>query len=146
MLVLKNEGVGVRKWVMVSVVVLVIAVVSLIVFWTYVTADNALKHDTDRWAVIQDVNSDRIAVEPTSNQTWSQLSQLYSNKSVRWVGGIVEAYGNGWGFRFKPENVTAAEATAEGLQATIKYISENLDYWLGGWAYVSASVTEIHGH
>jgi len=50
-----------------------------------------------------------------------------------------------WGFRFKPETVAVAEVTAEGLQATIQYISENLDYWLDlGWAYVDAKVTEIH--
>ena len=49
------------------------------------------------------------------------------------------------GFRFKPETVAVAEVTAEGLQATIQYISENLDYWLDlGLAYVDAKVTEIH--
>ena len=53
-------------------------------------------------------------------------------------------YDNRWGFRFDPNNVTVAEFTAEGLQATIRYISENLDYWLDGWAYVHAKVTEIH--
>jgi hypothetical protein len=135
-----------KKWLLASLVILVIAVVGAVLVWTFIIADNVLKHDTDRWAVIQDVNGDRIAVEPISNQTWSQLSQLYSNKSVRFVGGIVETYDNKWGFRFKPENVTIAQFTAEGLQATIKYISQNLDYWLGGWAYVSATVTEIHGY
>jgi len=44
-------------------------------------------------------------------------------------------------FRFKPETVTVAEVTAGGLQATIQYISENLNYWLDlGWAYVDAIV------
>jgi hypothetical protein len=40
--------------------------------------------------------------------------------------------------------VTVAEVTAEGLQGTISYISENMDYWLNGWAYVSSKVVEIH--
>jgi len=62
-----------------------------------------------------------------------------------WIGGIVEEYDNKWGFRFRPENVTVARITAGGLQATIQFISGNLDYWLDlGWAYVSAKVTEIH--
>lgn len=57
----------------------------------------------------------------------------------------MEEYGGKWGFRFKPETVTVAEVTAEGLQATIQYVSENLNYWLDlGWAYVDAIVTEIH--
>jgi hypothetical protein len=56
----------------------------------------------------------------------------------------VETYNNSWGFRFKPDTLKTAEVTAEGLQATIKYISENLDAWLDKWAYVDARVTEIH--
>jgi hypothetical protein len=66
------------------------------------------------------------------------------NGTRMFVGGIVEKYGNKWGFRFKPDSVTIAQVTAEGLQATIKYISENLDYWLDGYAYVSSKVVETH--
>jgi hypothetical protein len=59
--------------------------------------------------------------------------------------GIVEECRNKWGFRFRPETVAIAEVTAEGLQATIQHIGENLDYWLDlGLAYVDAEVTEIH--
>jgi hypothetical protein len=104
----------------------------------------ALKHDTDRWAVIMDKEGNQMAVEPLSDEIWEKLAQLCQNKSKRFIGGIVESYESKWGFRFKPENVTVAEFTAEGLQANIRYISENLDYWLGGWAYVSATVTEVH--
>lgn len=134
-----------KKRFLVGVAVLIIAVIGgIVVFWAF-TVDNALKHDTNQWAVIQDINGDRIAVEPTSNQTWLQLTGLYANKSVRWVGGIVEAYTNKWGFRFKPETITIAEVTAEAFQSTLKLISQNLDSWLGGLAYVSATVVEIHG-
>jgi hypothetical protein len=72
------------------------------------------------------------------------MTQLHQNQSTRFVGGIVERYENKWNFRFKPETVTIAEFTAEGLQATIRYISDNLEYWIDGWAYVSARVTQIH--
>jgi hypothetical protein len=104
----------------------------------------ALKHDTYRWAVIADLEGSRVAVEPVSDEIWEKMTQLRQNQSTRFVGGIVERYENKWNFRFKPENVTVAEFTAEGLQATIRYISENLDYWLGSWAYVSVKVTEAH--
>jgi hypothetical protein len=104
----------------------------------------ALTHDTDRWAVILDTEGSRMAVEPVSDGVWEKLVQLHEDQSTRFVGGIVEQYENKWGFRFKPGNVTVAEFTAEGLQATIRYISENLEYWLDGWAYVSSRVTEVH--
>lgn len=122
-----------------------VIIIAGILAWNYLEELNTLKHETNRWAVIEDINGDRIAVEPTSDTVWEQLVQLYENKTVRWIGSIVEEYDNKWGFRFKPENITVAEVTAEGLQTTIRYISENLDYWLDlGLAYVSGKVTEIH--
>jgi len=103
-----------------------------------------LKHNTDRWAVITDREGSQIAVEPMNDTAWIQLTELFQNKSTRFVGGIVEAYGNKWGFRLKPENVRVAEFTAEVLQANIRYVSENLDYWLDTWTYISSTVTETH--
>jgi len=62
-----------------------------------------------------------------------------------WIGGIVEKYDNKWGFRFKPDTVRVAHVTAEGLQAKIRTISTEIDYWLNlGWTYVSAKAVEIH--
>lgn len=76
---------------------------------------------------------------------WNQLVELHQNKTVMWIGGIVEEYDNKWGFRFKPETITIAQFTAERLQATIRFISEDLDYWIGlGWTYILAKVSEIH--
>jgi len=136
-----------NKIVLAGVALTVVLSIVGIFVWNYARerADylNEIVHETDRWAVIEDVNGDHIAVEPTSDEVWNQLVELYQNKTVMFIGGIVEEYGNKWGFRFKPENITIAEFTAEGLQATIRYISGNLDYWLGGWAYVNAKVTEI---
>jgi hypothetical protein len=117
-------------------------------FWNYVNYLDYLReidHETGRWAVIEDENGHHIAVEPTSDEVWNQLVSLYQNGTKMWIGGIIEEYENKWGFRFKPESITIAEVTAEGLQATIQYISENLDYWINlGWAYVYAKVTEIN--
>jgi len=123
---------------------IVAAVAGAMVWANYVDVQNALKHETNRWAVIQDVNGDRMAVEPVSDNVWSELVQLNQNGTRMFVGGVVERYGNKWGFRFKPDTVTVAQVTAEGLQGTIRYISENIDYWLNNWAYVSSRVVEIH--
>jgi len=133
------------KRLLVAAVLLIVVAVSLgTVVWLNYVQNVALKHETDRWAVIEDVEGNRIAVETTDDNVWTQLVQLNQNGTRMFIGSIVETYGNKWGFRFKPENLTVAEFTAEGLQATIKYISENLDYWLDGWAYVGAKVTAIH--
>lgn len=133
------------KKLLAAVVLLTVVAVGLgAVVWLSYVQSTALKHETNRWAVIEDVNGNRMAVETTNDNVWTQLVQLNENGTRMWIGGIVEKYGNKWGFRFKPETLTVAEVTAEGLQATIKYISENLDYWLDGWAYVGAKVTAIH--
>ncbi|MFH1821770.1 MAG: hypothetical protein ABH852_04955 [Methanobacteriota archaeon] len=106
---------------------------------------DALKHDTDRWAVIEDVNGDRMAVEPTSDSVWSELVHINREGKEMFVGGIVERYGNKWGFRFRPDTVTVAEFTAEGLQGTIAFISSDIGYWEKlGWTYVSSKVVEVH--
>lgn len=104
-----------------------------------------LKHDTARWAVIEDVNGDRMAVEPTDDGVWAELVRMNQNGTEQWVGGIVERYDSYWGFRFRPSTVTTAEVTAEGLQATIEFISSDIGYWESlGWAYVSAQVIEVN--
>jgi hypothetical protein len=123
---------------------LVALIVSVFLWISYSDFMFTLKHDTNRWAAIVDRQGSQIAVEPADDEVWEELTRLSKNKSTRFVGGIVEQYESRWGFRLKPENVTVAEFTAEGLQATIRYISENLDYWLGGWAYISSRVTEVH--
>jgi len=134
-----------KKWyVAVAVLITVVVILSVAVWANYVDALNAVKHETNRWAVIEDVNEDRMAVEPISDHIWLELVQLNQNGTRMFVGGIVERYDNKWGFRFKPDTVTVAQVTAEGLQATISYISENIDDWLNGWAYVGAKVVEIH--
>ncbi len=105
---------------------------------------------TNRLAVIEDEEGNRIAVEPLSDEVWSKLVELFHSGEMMWIGGKVEVFINiqpdeyyRWGFRFKPETITVAEVTAEGLQATIQDISENLDYWLDiGQAYVFAKVTD----
>jgi len=98
----------------------------------------------ERWAIIEDINKDRIKVETTNDKVWAELVQLYQNKSQRWIGGIVETYINEWGFSFNPDTILVAEITIEMWQTTIRGISQNLGYWLGNMAVVGAKVIEIH--
>ncbi|MCW4019895.1 MAG: hypothetical protein NWF14_01510 [Candidatus Bathyarchaeota archaeon] len=116
--------------------------------WHYLRYQDYLSeivHETDRWAVIEDVQGNHLAVEPTSGEVWNVLVELHQNQTEMWVGGAVERYENKWGFRLRPENITVAQFTAEGLQATIQFVSENLDYWLNlGLVYIGSKVIEIH--
>ncbi len=128
-----------------AALLLVVVSSALIVVWTHLEYSSATRHDTDRWAVLQDVEGTLLAVEPTSDAVWHQLVALHANGSRMWVGGVVQRYANKWGFRFMPENIIDAQVTIEGAQATIRYISENLEYWLTfGVAYVGAIVLEVH--
>ncbi len=97
--------------------------------------------------MIKDSKGDIIAVETTSDEVWSTLTDLHQNQTEMWIGGVIEEYDNKWGFRFKPDTITIAEYTVEGGQTWLQDISENLDYWMNTWAkitYVLARVTEIH--
>lgn len=85
-----------------------------------------------------------MKVETTSDETWATLVELYHNRSERWISGIVEEYSNKWGFRFDPNTIIVAEIVIEVWQTTIRGISENLTYWLGGMACVGAKVVGIN--
>ena len=122
-----------------------IAVAGIALYWFYVNSLNLVEHETNRWAMIEDTDQDRIAVEPTSDQTWSELVKLHQNGTRMWIGGIVERYNNRWGFRFKPDTIKIAQFTAEALQTKLKLISSDIDYWVSlGYAYVGAKVVEVH--
>jgi len=134
-----------KRWHIVATVIIVLAtVLSAVMGMRYFDSLSAIKHETGRWVVIEDIDGNRMAVEPTNDQIWSELVQLNQNGSRMFVGGIVERYDNKWGFRFKPDTVRVAQFTAEGLQGTIGYISTHIDDWLNGWAYVSSKIVEVH--
>ena len=132
-----------------SVVVVVAVAMGGYSVWSYMNHLDYLSktvHETDRWAVIVDSKGDIIAVETTSDEVWNQLVELHEKDEERWIGGIVEEYGNKWGFRFRPDTIIIATITIEGAQSNIQGISADLEYWIDIWAnvaYVWASVVEI---
>ena len=40
----------------------------------------------NRIAIIEDVNGDRIGVEPTSDEVWNRLVELYHTRDQLWIG------------------------------------------------------------
>jgi len=133
-----------------AIVAIIIVALGAYLVWNYLDHLNYLSktiHETDRWAVVKDSKGDIISVETTSNEVWNTLSELHQNQTEMWVGGIVETYGNKWGFRFKPDTIVVAQVTIEGAQSNIQAISEDLHYWIDTWAketYIMARVIETH--
>ena len=76
-----------RRFMAVAVLTSVVVVLGVAVWATYVDLLNQVKHETNRWAVIEDGNGGRIAVEPISDRIWLELVQLNQNGTRMWVGG-----------------------------------------------------------
>ena len=135
---------------LVLVVILILIITICFSIWVYWGSDGysgKTNHETDSWAVIEDSKGDVIAVETAEPSVWDNLVNLRDNKTEMWIGGVVEEYGNYWGFRFRPDTVVIAEITIEGAQSNIQGISGDLNYWVNVWAketYVLAKVIEIH--
>ena len=131
----------------IAAIVVAAAVYSVWNYQNHIDYLSKTVHEGDRWAVIIDSKGDIIAVETTSDEVWSRLTDLHQNPTEMWIGGIVEQYENTWGFRFKPDTIIVAQITIEGAQSNIRGISGDLDYWINTWAketYVLATVAEIH--
>ena len=104
-------------------VVIIILVVMSVVIWNHLDYSSATKHDTNRWAVIRDVEGSMLAIETVDNAVWDKFVQLHQNGSEMWIGGVVERYDNKWGFRFKPDTIIIAQFTIEGAQTMIRLAS-----------------------
>ena len=128
-----------------------IMIMSIAAIWLYTNQMDYLEktvHETNKWVVISDSRGDIIAVETNDQQIWNTLVDLNKNKTTMWIGGIVQLYGNKWGFRFNPNTIIIAEITIEGAQSNIIGISNDIDYWINTWekeTYVLAQVIELHG-
>jgi FPC/CPF motif-containing protein YcgG len=129
----------------IAVFVIAITSVAIWLVWNHMEYSSATKHDTDRWAVIQDVDGSMLAIETTNDTVWNQLVQLHQNGTEMWIGGVVERYDSKWGFRFDPDTIIIAQYTIEGAQTTIRFLSEDIEYWINfGIAYIGSTVIEIH--
>ena len=138
-----------KSLVLVVILILIITIMSfsIWVYWGSVDYSDKTNHETDNWAVIEDSKGDVIAVETADPSVWDNLVNLRDNQTEMWIGGVVEEYGNYWGFRFRPDSIVIAEITIEGAQSNIQGISGDLNYWINVWAretYVLAKVIEIH--
>ena len=132
-----------------SVALLSMMILTIIIgafFWSYYEEVSILKHETQRWAVLEDENGNRISIETESSIIWDELTILYQNERERFIGDSFEEYDNKWGFRYDPENIIIRELVAEENQTTIYYLYENTTYRksLDG-AYIRARIVQIYG-
>ena len=98
---------------------LVIVIIAFLIFTYWINSDNSnkTKHETNRWAVITDSKDDIIAVETSDSNVWDTLTNLNTNQTEMWIGGIIEEYDNYWGFRFDPDTIVIAEVTIPMIMA-----------------------------
>jgi uncharacterized protein YpmB len=86
-----------KKLTIIAIVLALVMVISGVFIWmNYKQPTDESKHETTRWALIEDSNSDHLAVDTSSDTVWFQLLQLDQNGSRLWIGGIVERYNNTW--------------------------------------------------
>jgi hypothetical protein len=111
-------------------------------YYLYIEKEQNMKE----YFTIKDLDSSMLTLFNTtelsevSPEIVSTLQAMALNGSRKWIGGIVESCNQKWGFRFKLDTIAIADNTAEGLQASIEYISTHLDYWNGTYGYVSSIV------
>jgi len=126
------------------------AIVTLAIFLTwqrleYIDYCKETSHDTYMWAVIEDSRGKHLAIETQDGKTWEELRKVHENKTRVYIGGIIQEYGNKWGFRFRPDTITLSPSPPKETQATIEQLSWNMSYWRSkGLVYIDSKVTEIH--
>lgn len=76
----------------IAVLVIIFASVAIVLIWNHMEYSSATKHDTNHWAVIQDVDGSMLAIETPDNAVWNKLEQLRQNGTEMWIGGVVERY------------------------------------------------------
>ncbi|TRZ53779.1 MAG: hypothetical protein D4S01_00660 [Dehalococcoidia bacterium] len=135
-----------NKTIITLLVITILTIITGALFWMYHEEVNTLKHETQRWAVIEDLNGDRIAIETESNELWDELTAFQNNKIERFFGSNIEEYNNKWGFRYNPENLEIREFAVEEKQTTIERVNKNITYWMSlDRVYIRATITQIHG-
>jgi len=72
------------------------------------------KHETNRWAIFEDTDGDKIALEVDDDNIWDEIQENW--KEVRkitdpelhmYISGVVVSYDNSWGFRLDPSTVSS---------------------------------------
>jgi len=90
-----------------------------------------IKHETNRWAIANDIEGNLIAIEVSNSSLWEELQFDYELNldSEICIIGLIIAYNNLWGFRLEPSTVHL-ESPYSRSSATILEIANSLDYYL----------------
>jgi len=117
-----------------------LAVFLMIIVWLTGSHISVASAWFNSWALIEDFHGNQLWIEVWSDEAWDALAQLNGNGSMRWIGGVVEAYDNEWGFRFAPDTVRVSDGwVAESWPIP------SLGSFLGKFAWTWAGVVEARG-
>lgn len=64
-----------------------------------------IKHETTKWAIIEDTFGNRLAIEPSSEFVWDELLHPEENVTSISIWGTITSYDNLWQFRFEPTSI-----------------------------------------
>lgn len=81
-----------RFFIVFSIIILIVVVLTWYRF-DQLDGSREIVHETNRWAVIEDIDGNHIAVEPTDNDVWNTLVELNQNKTRLWIGGKLKNMG-----------------------------------------------------
>ena len=118
----------------IKIIFVIVILLLLFVYPTFFLFGNFskdIKHETTRWAVIEDYNGNQLAIEPENTTIWEEIVEFRKNESHMYVGyltGLIVPYDNFWQFRFEPSTITVHwSISSRSSDARIIYVANNLD-------------------
>jgi len=105
-----------------------------------------IKHETTRWAIIEDNLGNRLAIEPDNTTVWKMLVECNKPTLYAYIEGIVVPYENLWQFRFEPLTISVHNGNIRSMNANIQYIASNLDHFLFNESGINIVKIEIFEH
>ncbi len=121
---------------------LFVILILLFGFPTYVLITNNsedIKHETNRWAIIEDYDGNQLAIDAFNSSIWNELRKDWKElrkdsgtnlSAPMFIFGLVVSYDNSWQFRFEPSTVSSTIGYIKEPSYTIIEIANNLEWHL----------------
>ena len=137
---------GRRTVEIISIVVIFSLLLGFPIYFIILNNSPDIKHETTRWAIIEDNLGNRLAIEPENTDVWEEFVEYNKPILYAYVKGIVVPYENLWQFRFEPSTISIQNVSSRYLNANIQYIASNLDHLLFNEFGVNIEKIEIFEH
>ncbi len=116
-----------------SLFVILVLLFGFPTYFLIINNSEDIKHETNRWAIIEDIDGNQLAVDMSNSSIWEQIRKVYETNlsSHIFIYGIVVSYDNSWQFRLEPSTVFACKTNYIRMPPrTIIEIRNNLEWHL----------------